>query len=527
MNGRLAVTRDWRWGAAAAIVGTAVLTGALAPFQSQDQLLNEGLAFLLLTVLISATWGWRVGLFAALLTNLTLNFFFVPPLHTFTVRHPEHIVGLFVFLVVSVVAGSLLSRAQASARAARQRQAETAVLLELSRELIGRADPKEALAALCAIAVRAMQARGASVLSLSNDEWTVLSSSGSELARRAPDRSESQMAEQAIASGELTWLGHTGLHPQQRRRVVRPGPGPGLVEVRHGAAFVPLRIGERSLGVLRLDGPIGDTAFREHPEDLLEAFAREAALAVQRVELAYEAAHAEALRQADELKTALMASISHDLKTPLAGIKAAVSSLLDRSVSWTQEDVQSFLETIDSQADRLDRVISDILDLNRIEAGAIAPVRRVTEARRLLEEAVERTRTTTAGRRVTVSATEGLLVEADTSLMLQALVNLIENAAKYSQADGAIRLAAGRGASGVELIVADDGPGIAEQDLPHVFERFYRAADQSRRVKGSGLGLAIVKGFVTLSGGAIRVESSASGTRFVITLPSAVGAGAA
>ncbi len=523
----LVVTRDWRWGAAAAVAGTALLTGAMAPVQSHIELLNEGLAFLLLSVLISATWGWRVGLFAAVLTNLTLNFFFVPPVHTFTVAHPEHVVGLIVFLVVSVVAGSLLSRAQAAARAAQRRQAETAVLLELSRELIGRADPKDALAALCDIAVRAMQARGASVLSLANDEWTVLSSSGNDLAKRAPDRSEGQMAEQAIASGELTWLGHTGLRPERRRRIVRPGPGPGLVEVRHGAAFVPLRIGERPLGVLRLDGPIGDTAFREHPEDLLEAFAREAALAVQRVELAYEAAHAEALRQADEMKTALMASISHDLKTPLAGIKAAVSSLLDQSVTWTQEDVQSFLEIIDSQADRLDRVISDILDLNRIEAGVIAPVRRVSEARQLLEEALERTRTTTAGRRVSLNAPDALLVEADTSLVLQALVNLIENAAKYSLAEGAIRLDAERALAGVELIVADDGPGIAEQDLPHVFERFYRAADQSRRVKGSGLGLAIVKGFVTLSGGTIRVESSPKGTRFVITLPAAVGAGAA
>jgi two-component system sensor histidine kinase KdpD len=527
MERRLAaVARDNRWGTAAAVAGTAVLTGALAPFQSRIGLLNEGLAFLLLTVLIAATWGWQVGLFAALLTNLTLNFFFIPPLHTFTVSHPGNVIGLLVFLIVSIVAGSLLSRARVATRTAQRRQAETAVLLELSRELIGRSDPNDALAALCEIAVRSLQARGASVLSLSNGAWTVLSSSGSELARRVPDRSEGQMAQQAIASGELTWLGQMGLS-ERRRRILRPGPAGRMVEVTEGVAFVPLRIGERALGVLRVDGPIGDTAFRERPGDLLHAFAREAALAVQRVELAYEAAHAEALRQADEMKSALLTSVSHDLKTPLAGIKAAVSSLLDQSVLWSQEDIQSFLETIDSQSDRLNRVISDILDLNRIEAGVITPVRRTMSARQLLEEAVERSRTALAGRSISIEAGESLLVEADTSLVLQALVNLIENAANYSSASGAIRLAANASPNGVELSVADEGPGIAEADLPHIFERFYRGAEQGARVKGSGLGLAIVKGFVTLSGGTVRVESSAGGTRFVITLPAAVGAGAA
>jgi two-component system sensor histidine kinase KdpD len=292
-------------------------------------------------------------------------------------------------------------------------------------------------------------------------------------------------------------------------------------------AFVPLRVGERVLGVLRLDGPIGRAPFRERPEELLGAFAREAALGVERMGLARAAAHAEALREADELKTALLASVSHDLKTPIAGVKAAVSSLLDQSVHWSQEDVASFLETIDSQADRLNRVISDILDLNRIESGVVTPRRHPVSARQLLEEALERTRASTSGRDVSISAEETLMVETDESLLIQALVNLIENAAKYSTAGGPIRLSAQRGVSGVDLSVADDGPGIAEKDLPHVFERFYRAAQDSRRAKGSGLGLAIVKGFVTLSGGSVRVESSPGGTRFVIELPEAVNAGVA
>jgi two-component system sensor histidine kinase KdpD len=250
-------------------------------------------------------------------------------------------------------------------------------------------------------------------------------------------------------------------------------------------------------------------------------------LGVQRVELAQAAAHTEALRYADEMKTALMTSISHDLKTPLAGIKAAVSSLLDSSVSWSKEDVASFLDTIDSQADRLDRVISDILDLNRIESGVVRPVQRTLNVRQLLEEAIERSRSATGGRSISIDAADALAVTSDESLIMQALVNLLENAAKYSKPGGAIRLEGRMTPSGVELSVADEGPGISERDLPHVFERFYRADDHSRRVKGSGLGLAIVKGFVTLSGGTVRAESSLDGTRFVITLPAAVEVGAA
>ncbi len=506
-------------GLVATVASTAALTALLAPFRANVGLLNEGFFYLLLTLLISAMWGWQVGVFAAVLTNLALNFFFIPPLHTFSVHQLQHVGALVVFLGVSLIGGSLLSRARTAAATALRRQAETTVLLGLNRELLGRANPREALGALCDNVVRAFGSPGASVLSPTNESWTVLASAGGEISRRPPDRSEALMAQRAIASGQLTWAGHTGLGSGTRPRIVLPGPRRRLVAVAQGVAFVPLQMGTRALGVLRLDGPIGQTPFQEHPEELLGAFAREAALGVERMELARAAAHAEALREADEMKSALLASVSHDLKTPLAGIKTAVSSLLDQSVRWTPEDVASFLETIDSQVDRLDRVISDILDLNRIESGAVAPMRRTVSARQLLEDAADQTRASTAGRAVTVSADEAVAVETDESLLLQALVNLIENAAKYSTPGGAIRLSGERSSAGVELTVADDGPGIAEEDLPHIFERFYRTAQHRRRVKGSGLGLAIVKGFVTLSGGDVRVESSRRGTRFVITLP--------
>ena len=498
-----------------------MLTSILAPIEGRVGLLNAGLLFLLLTLAISAIWGWRVGVFAAVLTNLALNFFFVPPIHRFTVEAPSNIIALVVFLLVSVIGGSLLSRAQLAAAEARRSAAETAVLLDLSRAMVGQREPKDALEALCNEVVAALTAPGASVLSGSGTQWYVHASAGSADAARAPDSQERVMAEQALASGRITRLGHTGLSPARRPRIVRPAGTRRIEEMTAGVAFVPLRIGDRTLGVLRVDGPIAATRFREQPDGLLTAFASEAAQGVQRAELTQAAAHAEALMEADEMKAALMASISHDLKTPLAGIKASVSNLLDTAIAWSDEDRRAFLETIDSQADRLNRVISDILDLNRIESGVIAPKLEPLEARALLYEAAARTSLATGGRAVTVEAADSVVVVADESLILQALVNLIENAAKYSTPGGAIHLRATEHGDDALLSVADEGPGIAARDLPHVFDRFYRAAEQSRRVKGSGLGLAIVKGFVSLSGGSVRVESSPAGTRFIVTLPAA------
>lgn len=510
-------------GVATTIVSTAVLTAILAPFQSEVGLLNEGLLFLLLTLLISSRWGWQVGLFAAITTNLTLNFFFVEPLHEFTVQDPANVFALGVFLLVSVLGGSLLSAARTAAAEARRRAAETQVLLGLSRAMIGQTDPKDALTALCDEVIASFRAPGAAVMSGRSAEWYVHASAGDEDAGRLPDTQERVIAGRALETGAICRLGNTGLSRGRRPRVVRPAGPDRFKQMNVGVAFVPLRIGGRTLGVLRIDGPIGDVPFREHPDRLITAFASEAAMGVQRAELAQAAAHAHALMEADEMKSALMTSISHDLKTPLAGIKTSVSSLLDASVAWSEDDRRAFLETIDSQSDRLNRVISDILDLNRIESGAVAPAPHAVYVASLFEEVLERTMLVTAGRHVIVNVPPDVVVEADESLIVQALVNLVENAAKYSIPGGAIKLGA-EARERVDLVVEDEGPGIAPEDLPHVFERFYRAGERSRRVKGSGLGLAIVKGFVALSGGSVRVESTHAGTRFIISLPTTAAA---
>lgn len=505
-----------------AVAGTAVLVAVLAPLQASVGLLNVGLLFLLLTLAISSYWGLRIGLAAAVITNFALNFFFVEPLHELAVREPSNILGLAIFLVVSVVGGALLSNARASAAAASLREIETLALLKLSRAMIGQRSPEDALRAICSEVVETFALPGVSVLASVDGAWSVRVSAGSTAAARALNGEERMFAEEAVASGSTVRAGETGFARSRRVRIVQPKrqrmsdeAGP------RGRMFVPLDVPEGRRGVLRIDGPAAATPFSRNPERMLEAFAAEAALALERVELASVASEAEALRKADQLKSALMTSISHDLKTPLAGIKTAVTSLLDRNVAWSAADRLAFLGTIDSQTDRLDRTISDILDLNRVESGAVRPLRRPVLVADLLDDARQRAALAMDGRNVTTKADDGLLVVSDESLVRHALVNLLENAGKYSTPGRDIRII-GREASGsVEISVEDEGPGIATADLPHVFEWFYRAPGSAGSVRGSGLGLAIVQSFVNACGGAVRAESSAAGTRFVVTLPAA------
>ena len=508
-----------RAGVAMTVGATAALTAALAPLHDHVGLLNAGLIYLLVTLVVAGTWGWQTGLFAGVLANLTFNFFFVPPRYTLTVEDPKNAFALVVFLIVSLIGGFLLASARAAAAEARLRAAETEVLLRLSRTLIGQTEPQAALDALCHEVVNALKARGASVLRATPEGWQVLAAAGGDAARRAPDTEERAMANRAAAERTAVMLGYTGLASTRDRKIRLPsGSARRLRDSVRAIAFVPLSVGDQSFGVLRLDGPTGETPFRDEPQRLLAPFAAETALAVQRVEMSQAASRVEALKEADEMKSALMASISHDLKTPLAGIKTAVSSLLDGSVRWSQSDITEFLNTIDSQTDRLNHLLSDILELNRLEAGAIRPSMRRINGRDLIVEATNRTEIITAGRRVVIDARDDLTVRGDESLLVQALVNLIENAAKHSVAGGTITVSALRNGVSAEFSVADEGPGLLPDDVPHVFERFYRGHGAGTRTKGSGLGLAIVKGFVGLSNGTVRIENSSRGARFVITL---------
>lgn len=506
-------------GAGVTLVATSVLVAALAPFRTDIGLLNVGFLFLLLTLIAASVWGRPVGILAALLSNLALNFFFLEPLHTFTVQEPRNVVALAIFLAVSTIGSALLATASASAQEAKRRQAETEVALALSQALALETQPENALQTLCVVVTSGLQNPGTAVLVREGDEWQPVANAGVETARRQPDRAECLLADRAAAGRRTVAVGRTGIETSRRRRIVIPAGRETAYESAGAVAFVPLVLGDEVRGVLRLDGPIGESPFRDEPRRFLEAVASEAAITLQRLDLAADAARSEALAQADQMKAALLASISHDLNTPLAGIKAAISSLLDPSISWSADDVAAFHRSISLQTDRLMRLIHDVLDLNRIQAGELTPEHASLAVRDLFERAVGTTREEAADRHVSIEADPTLHVVGDEPLLTQALVNLLENAFRYSREGGAVHLSARRSGASVAVEVVDEGPGIPAEDLPHVFDRFFRSRPVGRSVRGSGLGLTIVKSFVELCDGSVSVDSSPLGTTFRIRLP--------
>jgi two-component system sensor histidine kinase KdpD len=513
------VLRKTAAGYVLAALSTTCLTALLAPFRDEVGLLIQGLLFLLLTLLVASVWGRNAGLFTAVITNISLNFFFIHPLYTLDVADPENIAALVIFLVVSIVGGTLLSSSRQSAAEARRRQAETEVALRLSRALSGQTEPERALEALCEEVVRSFDAPGAAVLTLIDGAWQLRAHAGGAQAGRAPDTEERTALERAASRGSLEGFGVTGLTRTRRRRIVVPRGREAAFRLERSVAFLPLKLGNRVLGVLRVDGPIGNSPFRSEPEGLLAAIASEAALAVQRAELAQAAAHAEALREADELKSALLNAVSHDLRTPLASIIASAGSLQQTDVIWTDEERRVFAESIEHEAQRLDRLVGNLLDLSRIESGSLRPEKGWYDLGALVGEVVGRLKPITAQHAVTVDISEDLppifldYIEVD-----EVLTNLVENATKYTPAGSAIEVRARPLEKEAMVEVIDSGPGIPAEALERIFDPFFRV--KGSRARGTGLGLAVARGLVKAHAGRMWAENRPEGgARFAFALP--------
>jgi len=475
----------------------AVMTVTLAPLLDERQITNVALLYLLATLAAAAMWGYRVGMFTAVAADILVNFFFIPPLHRLTVARPENLITLVLFLAVAGVGALMLSRFRDQVVRANSRDAETTILLNASRELVRGSTPRVATDRLCEVVGRAFHARGCAILS--GDPLAVAGSTVDSPSVAPPTREESAVALQATRSGEIVRLRETAAAPS----------GKAMVRT----TFVPLPGAVR--GVLRLLGPL-EAPRGVDADRLLGALADEASLALVRASLAREAGRAEALTRAEEFKSVLLSSVSHDLRSPLTAIKASVTNIRDSSVQWSQEDIDAFLETIESQTDRLSRTVSNLLEMSRLESGVTAHLEPINLAH-VVEEAKLATLAVTSDRVLQLGVPESQWVRADYGLLLQAIINLVENAAKYSSPGRPIAVDSESRRGRVFLRIRDDGPGIPESDLPHIFEKFYRGS-RVGAVKGTGLGLALVKAMVETCGGTITVESSKAGTVFEISL---------
>jgi len=490
-------------------VALALLTAVLAPlFGPEDVSGTIALVYLLVTLLAAAIWGHLIGSLAAVASDLIVNFFFVAPRHTFTVQEPAQAAQLAVFLAVAFIGASMLGLLRRQATLARSREAEANTVLGLTHAVVHSATPLEALEGLCEYVAESLHADGCAIFG-GTDDLRLIASSRNPGSQAPATRTE-------VAAAMESRQRNTAIHLGGRTRVFSrlTGRKPGAP-----VTIIAFPVDALASGALRVTGRIEPPPL-VNASRLLSSFAAEASTAVHRANLAEAAQEAEVLRRADQMKSALLSSVSHDLRSPLTAIKAAADSLRDTSAKWTAADTSDFIETIGSQTDRLVATVDDLLQMSRLESGAVAVQVEPLQAADLLAEVVHAEATGTAGRNVRVDAPDDLWLLADYRLLHQAVGNLLQNAARYSTPGTPITLRAERAGQHVRLTVADCGPGIPTEDVAHVFEKFYRGV-QTNRTSGTGLGLTIVRSMVELCDGTVEVRSSPAGTEFSISLPAA------
>jgi two-component system sensor histidine kinase KdpD len=429
----------------------------------------------LLVVLISATMiGLGPALLASVLAFLTFNYFFVPPLHTLTVSASQDVVRLLTFLAVAIVTSSLAARARDQADTAQRSATELATLYGLSQTISAEVTLEGILPVVAKTTMHLLNVPACCVL---------LYDASGRLVERA-------------AAGEAP--------PESIRRV---------------DSF--LRIGPRVLGVLRVTQRALDASLTKAEHERMEMIASQVVLALERARLAEEASQALALAESERVKAALLSSVSHDLRTPLAVIKGAMTDLLDDSVDWDLATRRDLLTAVDEETDRLNRLVGNLLEMSRIEAGASHPARSPQDIGDLITDVVNRMQAQLTTHPVTSDIPADLpAVPISYTQIDQLLTNLLENAVKYTPAATPITIQVSAKPDHVQIAVEDRGPGIPASMNERIFEKFVRAVGPERHAAGSGLGLAICKGIVEMHGGRIWVENlPTGGARFVFTLP--------
>jgi len=496
---------------AAAVLLVAAATLAGEALQQVLAVGNIALAFLTAVLATAIIGGLAPSLFACLLSVLAYNFLFLPPLYTFTIAAPENVVALFFFAVTAVLASNLAAAMRAQALAARQRARTTEDLYGFSRKLAGIGSLDDLLWAT-AYQIAAMLKLRVIVLLPEEDR--------SRVTPRAGYPPEDALDEADLAAAQWCW---------QHDRPAGSGSDtlPGARRL-----FLPLRTGRGSLGVLGLDRDGPPLTPDQHR--LLDALADQAAVSIERVQLVEDLDRVRMQAEADRLRAALLTSVSHDLRTPLAAIRGAAETLQAYDAALPAEARRDLLGTVVAESARLGRFVANLLDMTRIEAGAIAPAREAVDIGEAVGSALARAADILAGHRVRLDIAPGLpLPLLDPVLFEQVLFNLLDNAAKYAPAGTEITIQARREGDAVVLRLLDEGPGIPPADLPRVFDAFHRAPTATPaagtadgRPAGTGLGLAICRGFLAAMGGRIEAANrptanhSAGGAAFTITLPS-------
>jgi two-component system sensor histidine kinase KdpD len=483
------------------MVTLALLTG----LAMQQWLAVQSISLVFLTaVLVSAiAYGLWPSLFACLASVLAYNFFFLPPLYTFIIADPENVVALFFFAVVAVIASNLAARMRAQAVSARQRAKTTEDLYLFSRKLAAVVTLDELLWATSYQIALMLKVR-----------VVLLLPEGDSIAVRAGYPPEDLLDDADLAAAKWCWQNN---RPAGRDSDTLPGTH---------RLFLPIRTGRGAVAVVGIDNDDPGPLLTPDQRRLLDALSDQTALAIERINLAEDLDRAKIAAETDRLRSALLTSLSHDLRTPLASILGSATSLHSYGARLDPGEMHELTGTIREEAERLNRFIANLLDMTRLESGAVAPRLGAVDIAELVGSALERTAKILAAHHVELDIPADLpMLELDPVLFEQVLFNILDNAAKYAPPGSLIRVEARHQArdrdATVRLSVIDEGPGILPEDIERIFDKFYRVHAQDRQRAGTGLGLAICRGFIEAMGGAIVAENRGdrSGAIFTLTLP--------
>lgn len=484
----------------------AVTTVAIAIVESEAAGQLEGSPLYLVTVVIVATrYRTGVGVVTALAAFLVYNLLFTEPRLTFAVADPREWLNLLLFLFVAIAIGRLAGTSAKRADEAEARAREATALYEMARTLAS--DPTDlALGTVVSRLVRDAHMTRAWIIADGAFE-RVLADSGS-----GPLPAASPTVQVLMRDGpEPRWVGtHAGRSADRRTRTDRSFRVPlaaggvtigGLWAIRAGDASLPDRVETRLLGLA----------------------ADQVSLAMQRDRLLEQSVDAELARRDAALKSALVDSVSHDLRTPLAGIRAAAGALADPETERTADEIRATAATIEGEAVRLDRMVGGLLDLSRIQGGAIHARGEALDVEDAIGSVVTRMRPVLGSRRVELAVADGLPpVEADPTFLDQCLANLVENVTRHTPDTATVTLRAAVDADRVRIEVEDDGPGVPEEVARHLFDRFYRGPRAAGTSGGMGVGLTIVRGFADAMGGSVEAVRGAAGGLLVrLWLPAA------
>jgi two-component system, OmpR family, sensor histidine kinase KdpD len=484
------------------LASTGMVAVALAIGLAVQQFLgiaNLSIVFLTAVLVAAARYGLAPSLFASLLSVLAYNFFFLPPLYTLTIADPENVIDVIAFLVAAVIASNLAASTRAQAVTARSRARVTEELLAFSRKLSGVATLDDLL--------WATTYQIASMLKL---HVVILMPEGMDLAVKSAYPPEDELDGADIAAAKWSWANN---HPAGRGSDTLPGAR---------RLFLPLRTGRGAVGVLGLDREEPGVMLSPDSRRLLDALMDLAALGIERIHLQSDLDRTKLQAESERLRSALLTSISHDLGTPLASIIGAASSLKSVGERYSGEQREALLSTILDEAERLNRFVGNLLDMTKLESGAIAPKQEMIDLGEIVGTALQRAGKVLANHRVKVDLAGDLpMLRLDFVLFEQVLFNLLDNAAKYAPPQTTVEIRARRRDNTVELHVLDEGSGIPQDQIERIFDKFHRAQEADRKRPGTGLGLAICRGFVSAMGGTIRARNRAgrSGGDFIIELP--------